>query len=140
MIEQVGQRATTVDPAGMAEAIEVERIDGGFSVAFADGTRTRGRRLLLSHGVEDVLAETGRRLEAEYDRAVRDGFDSTANALWDEECEFWIDHGPRLLAVAEAGDRLYDYVHHAPICAGTSERPCDCGLVEALAAWDAAPK
>ena len=46
----------------------------------------------------------------------------------------------RLLAVAEAGDRLYDYVHHAPICAGTSERPCDCGLVEALAAWDAAAR
>ena len=41
----------------MAEAVEVERIDGGFSVAFADGTRTSGRRLLLSHGVEDVLAD-----------------------------------------------------------------------------------
>src|SRR3989344_4470560 len=34
----------------MAEAITIERIDGGFSVAFADGTRPRGRRLLLSHG------------------------------------------------------------------------------------------
>ena len=41
----------------MAEAISVERIDGGFSVSFADGTRTRGRRLLLSHGVEDVLPD-----------------------------------------------------------------------------------
>lgn len=41
----------------MAEAVEVERIDGGFSVAFADGTRTSGRRLLLSHGVEDVLVD-----------------------------------------------------------------------------------
>lgn len=41
----------------MAEAVEVERIDGGFSVGFADGTRTSGRRLLLSHGVEDVLAD-----------------------------------------------------------------------------------
>ncbi|MBU2380363.1 MAG: NAD(P)/FAD-dependent oxidoreductase [Alphaproteobacteria bacterium] len=41
----------------MAEAVEVERIEGGFSVAFADGTRTTGRRLLLSHGVEDVLPD-----------------------------------------------------------------------------------
>ena len=41
----------------MAEAVEVERIDGGFSVVFADGTRTTGRRLLLSHGVEDVLPD-----------------------------------------------------------------------------------
>ena len=41
----------------MAEAISVERIDGGFSVSFADGTRTLGRRLLLSHGVEDVLPD-----------------------------------------------------------------------------------
>lgn len=41
----------------MAEAVAVERIDGGFQVAFADGTRTTGRRLLLSHGVEDVLAD-----------------------------------------------------------------------------------
>jgi thioredoxin reductase len=41
----------------MAEAVDVERIDGGFSVAFADGTRTRGRRLILAHGVEDVLPD-----------------------------------------------------------------------------------
>ncbi|WP_287011687.1 NAD(P)/FAD-dependent oxidoreductase, partial [Brevundimonas sp.] len=41
----------------MAEAVAVDRIEGGFSVAFADGTRTQGRRLLLSHGVEDVLAD-----------------------------------------------------------------------------------
>ncbi|MCA0367007.1 MAG: hypothetical protein LCH57_02950 [Proteobacteria bacterium] len=33
------------------------RIDGGFSVVFADGTRTLGRRLVLAHGVEDVLAD-----------------------------------------------------------------------------------
>ncbi|GAW42354.1 Thioredoxin reductase [Brevundimonas sp. SH203] len=39
------------------EAVAVERIDGGFQVAFADGTRTTGRRLLLSHGVEDVPAD-----------------------------------------------------------------------------------
>ncbi|MEG0819074.1 MAG: NAD(P)/FAD-dependent oxidoreductase, partial [Brevundimonas sp.] len=41
----------------MAEAGEVERIEGGFAVAFADGTRTRGRRLILAHGVEDVLPD-----------------------------------------------------------------------------------
>lgn len=41
----------------MAEAVDVQRIDGGFSITFADGTRTSGRRLLLSHGVEDVLAD-----------------------------------------------------------------------------------
>jgi len=40
-----------------AEAVDVERIDGGFSVAFADGTRTMGRRLILTHGVEDVLPD-----------------------------------------------------------------------------------
>ncbi|MNH51713.1 Thioredoxin reductase [compost metagenome] len=39
----------------MAEAVEATRIDGGFSVAFADGTKTLGRRLILAHGVEDVL-------------------------------------------------------------------------------------
>lgn len=37
----------------MAEAVEVERIDDGFRIGFADGTKTTGRRLLLSHGVED---------------------------------------------------------------------------------------
>lgn len=36
-----------------AEAVEVARIEHGFSVAFADGTRTQGRRLVLAHGVED---------------------------------------------------------------------------------------
>ena len=41
----------------MAEAVDVSRIDGGFSVAFADGTKTLGRRLILAHGVEDVLPE-----------------------------------------------------------------------------------
>ena len=41
----------------MAEAVAVDRIEGGFSVAFADGTKTRGRRLLLAHGVEDVPAD-----------------------------------------------------------------------------------
>ncbi|MDQ1154915.1 NAD(P)/FAD-dependent oxidoreductase [Brevundimonas sp. SORGH_AS_0993] len=41
----------------MAEAVDVARVDGGFSVVFADGTRTTGRRLLLSHGVEDVLVD-----------------------------------------------------------------------------------
>ena len=37
-----------------AEAVEVERIEHGFSIAFADGTRTQGRRLILAHGVEDT--------------------------------------------------------------------------------------
>jgi len=41
----------------MAEAVDVSRIDGGFSVAFADGTKTLGRRLILAHGVEDVLPD-----------------------------------------------------------------------------------
>jgi thioredoxin reductase len=41
----------------MAEAVDVSRIDGGFSVAFADGTKTTGRRLILAHGVEDVLPD-----------------------------------------------------------------------------------
>jgi len=41
----------------MAEAVEVARIEGGFSVAFSDGTRTLGRRLILAHGVEDVLPD-----------------------------------------------------------------------------------
>lgn len=41
----------------MGEAVEVERTDGGFSVRFADGTRTSGRRLLLAHGVEDILPD-----------------------------------------------------------------------------------
>ena len=51
---------------------------------------------------------------------------------------FFIEHGPRLLAVAEAADRIRDYTRHAPICTGSSERQCDCGLVEAEAAFDAA--
>lgn len=38
-----------------AEAVEITRLEAGFQVAFADGTRTTGRRLLLSHGVEDDL-------------------------------------------------------------------------------------
>ncbi len=38
----------------LAEAVAVERIEHGFSIAFADGTRTRGRRLILAHGVEDA--------------------------------------------------------------------------------------
>ena len=41
----------------MAEAVEVERIEGGFQIGFADGTKTTGRRLLLSHGVEDVTPD-----------------------------------------------------------------------------------
>ena len=41
----------------MAEAVAVDRTEGGFSVAFADGTKTEGRRLLLAHGVEDVPAD-----------------------------------------------------------------------------------
>ncbi|WP_278449600.1 NAD(P)/FAD-dependent oxidoreductase [Brevundimonas diminuta] len=41
----------------MAEAVDISRIDGGFSVAFADGTNTTGRRLILAHGVEDVLPD-----------------------------------------------------------------------------------
>jgi len=41
----------------MAEAVDATRIDGGFSVAFADGSRTMGRRLILAHGVEDVLPD-----------------------------------------------------------------------------------
>lgn len=41
----------------MAEAVDVSRIDGGFSVSFADGTKTLGRRLILAHGVEDVLPD-----------------------------------------------------------------------------------
>jgi thioredoxin reductase len=40
-----------------AEAVSVERIDDGFSVVFADGTRTQGRRLVLAHGVEDTPPE-----------------------------------------------------------------------------------
>lgn len=40
-------------------------------------------------------------------------------------------------AVREAADRIYDYARHAPICTGDSRRPCDCGLVEAIAAFDA---
>lgn len=41
----------------MAEAVEVKRMDGGFSVAFAEGAETTGRRLILAHGVEDVLPD-----------------------------------------------------------------------------------
>ena len=37
-----------------AEAVKVERVEHGFSIAFADGTRTQGRRLILAHGVEDT--------------------------------------------------------------------------------------
>ena len=40
-----------------AEAVDVERIEHGFSIAFADGTRTQGRRLVLAHGVEDTPPE-----------------------------------------------------------------------------------
>lgn len=40
-----------------AEAVDVERIEHGFSIAFADGTKTQGRRLVLAHGVEDTPPE-----------------------------------------------------------------------------------
>ena len=53
--------------------------------------------------------------------------------------QFFIEHGPRLLAVAEAGERLWDYAAHAPICVYPA-KPCDCGLNEALAQWYAAAK
>lgn len=55
----------------------------------------------MAETLAEILAE-GERLETEYDRAVRDGFDSTAHALWDEKCSFWDDHARTLLAVAKA--------------------------------------
>lgn len=48
------------------------------------------------------LIEEGKRLEKAYDSAVKRELDSEAHALWDQRCAFWDEHGPRLLAVAEA--------------------------------------
>ena len=48
------------------------------------------------------IIEEGRRLRSSYDRATEDGLDSTAHMYWDELCEFWDEHGPLLLRVAEA--------------------------------------
>ena len=60
----------------------------------------------------------------------------------DEWQMFILINGPRLLAVAEAADRLEDYVYHAPICTWVinTERECDCGMYEALAAYHAAAR
>lgn len=53
----------------------------------------------------EILAEA-ERLERKYVAAREDGLDSTANALWDEKCSFWDEHGPRLVAVARAAERM----------------------------------
>ncbi|MGV9008091.1 NAD(P)/FAD-dependent oxidoreductase [Brevundimonas sp.] len=39
------------------EAVDINAIKGGFEITLADGTRTSGRRLLLSQGVTDRLPE-----------------------------------------------------------------------------------
>jgi len=48
------------------------------------------------------VVEEGRELRSLYEQAVEEGLDSTANLYWDQLCEFFDEHGPRLLAVAEA--------------------------------------
>lgn len=39
------------------EAVQARRLDDGFEIALADGGVARGRRLILAHGVEDVLPD-----------------------------------------------------------------------------------
>lgn len=41
----------------MTEAVDARRTEAGFEVTFADGTRTSGRRVILAHGVQDILPE-----------------------------------------------------------------------------------
>lgn len=41
----------------MTEAVDAQPVDGGFAVTLSDGTRTSGRRLILAHGVQDVLPD-----------------------------------------------------------------------------------
>lgn len=92
------------------------------------------------------VVEEGRELRSLYEQAVEEGLDSTANLYWDQLCEFFDEHGPRLLAVAEAAvemRRVYDYA--IPILfegpGGTAaEIEADTMISEVDAAFDAAAR
>lgn len=51
--------------------------------------------------IADVIRE-GRELHSLYESAEEEGLDSTANDYWNQLCSFYAEHGPTLLAVAEA--------------------------------------
>ena len=78
------------------------------------------------------VVEEGRELRSLYEQAVEEGLDSTANLYWDQLCEFFDEHGPRLLAVAEAAVEMRKFF-------GTDDG-CTCDGCSAVAAFDAAAR